>query len=220
MTIVVRYRNSIRVRCTLGALHGRGGTMAKNNATVDRVQAVWNKLGGEEGVDRLLRDELKIVEVHPREFTIWKTIKIGICKTSDEYCAVLRVNGQKIGKWGRYILDEISYSQKETCLDLVTLSAADLGFKSDTTNADVFRKAVEVGLELCPAEVGPALRLQYVAQPRGERLVIAMKSVVAVPDNLNIFELAHENGYWLEAGFGHSGYVRDLNTRYVFVRRK
>ncbi len=37
--------------------------MAKNNTTVDRIQAVWNKLGGEEGVDRFLRGEFTVVEV-------------------------------------------------------------------------------------------------------------------------------------------------------------
>jgi hypothetical protein len=194
--------------------------MAKNNATVDRVQAVWNKLGGEEGVDRLLNGELKIVEVNPREFPIWKTIKIGICKTPDEYCAALQLTGQKIGKWARYLLDKISYSQEEIRLDLVLLSAAELGFKGDTANADILRKAVEVGLELCPAEVGPALRLQYFNQPRGESVVVAMDTVATVPNNLNIFELEYDNVYWLGAGYGHPDYLRDVNTRFVFVRRR
>lgn len=36
--------------------------MAKNNKTVDRIQAVWNILGGEEGVDRLIRGEVTISE--------------------------------------------------------------------------------------------------------------------------------------------------------------
>ncbi len=35
--------------------------MARNNKTIDRIQAVWNKLGGEDGVDRLLRGELTLV---------------------------------------------------------------------------------------------------------------------------------------------------------------
>lgn len=34
--------------------------MSKNNRTADRVQAVWNILGGEEGVDRLLSGEITI----------------------------------------------------------------------------------------------------------------------------------------------------------------
>lgn len=31
--------------------------MASNNRTIDRIQAVWNKLGGEEGVDRFLEGD-------------------------------------------------------------------------------------------------------------------------------------------------------------------
>lgn len=37
--------------------------MAKNNKTIDRIQAVWNILGGEEGVDRLIAGELEVTEV-------------------------------------------------------------------------------------------------------------------------------------------------------------
>ena len=36
--------------------------MAKNNKTVDRIQAVWNILGGEDGIDRLLRGEIRVSE--------------------------------------------------------------------------------------------------------------------------------------------------------------
>jgi hypothetical protein len=34
----------------------------KNNKTVDRIQAVWNKLGGEDGVNALLCGDLEIVK--------------------------------------------------------------------------------------------------------------------------------------------------------------
>lgn len=36
--------------------------MAKYPKTLGRIEAVWNKLGGEEGVDRFLGDELVVVE--------------------------------------------------------------------------------------------------------------------------------------------------------------
>lgn len=35
--------------------------MSKYPNTLGRIEAVWDKLGGEEGVDRLLRDELAVV---------------------------------------------------------------------------------------------------------------------------------------------------------------
>src|SRR3989338_9939901 len=36
--------------------------MSKYPKTLGRVEAVWNKLGGEEGVDRFLRDDLSVSE--------------------------------------------------------------------------------------------------------------------------------------------------------------
>lgn len=41
---------------------GKENEMSKNNKTVDRIQAVWNILGGEEGVDRLLSGEITVPE--------------------------------------------------------------------------------------------------------------------------------------------------------------
>lgn len=72
-------------------------------------------------------------------------------------------------------------------LDLVVLSVFELGFGDrDARNdvelgasvevslRDIYARAVSLGFELCPAEVGPALRLQYLDQPLGEFLQIAM----------------------------------------------
>jgi hypothetical protein len=43
---------------TLNLYMGKEFKMAKDNKTVDRIQAVWNILGGEEGVDRLINREV------------------------------------------------------------------------------------------------------------------------------------------------------------------
>jgi len=61
-------------------------------------------------------------------------------------------------------------------VDLVQASAVDLGFAADATPglAEIYARGEEAGLAICPTEVGPQLRLQYLNQPVGEFLPIAM----------------------------------------------
>src|SRR5262249_4582703 len=59
----------------------------------------------------------------------------------------------------------------KTHVELTVLSAAELGVKADESSlSDVYERARQAGLELCPAEVGPQLRLDYRNQPLGEAL--------------------------------------------------
>ena len=59
----------------------------------------------------------------------------------------------------------------------MALSVKELGFNDGAYYKDICTKALELGLELCPAEVGPALRLVYKDQSRGEWLRIAMEAI-------------------------------------------
>ena len=52
-----------------------------------------------------------------------------------------------------------------------------LGFPNGATLKEIYAKAKDLGLELCPAEVGPLLRLNYPDQPNGEYLRIAMETI-------------------------------------------
>jgi hypothetical protein len=127
----------------------------------------------------------------------------------------------KIGDWGDDILGRIFCSQEEIDLDLVVMSVGDLGFKGSARYADICMKAVELGLELCPAEVGPALRLQYGDQPRDEWLRIAMEAIADRDGDRSIFYVERDSDdLWLSAYGGHPGSVRDAGDRFVFVRRK
>jgi hypothetical protein len=75
-------------------------------------------------------------------------------------------------------LDFIS-SKKSEHINLVCLTLNALGFSDyDVRNDEIYEKAKKLGLELCPAEVGPGLRLQYTDQPDGEYLYIGMKPII------------------------------------------
>ncbi len=110
-------------------------------------------------------------------FPVWKTIKLGTNKTiigcQTYYKALLSHRN--------YLDDDtfarITFTKEETDIKLVVLSVADLGFKKGSWYGIICSKAEQLGLELCPAEVGPALCLQYNDQPQGETLHIAMREI-------------------------------------------
>ncbi|TSC73576.1 MAG: hypothetical protein G01um101444_507 [Parcubacteria group bacterium Gr01-1014_44] len=106
-------------------------------------------------------------------------------------------------------------------IDLVCLKVRDLGFKNGATTDEIYSKAKKLGLELCPAEVGPHLRIQYLDQPLGEWLWIAMKQItdrVGYPD---IFDLGRsEDGLWLSDNWARPGGRWHAEYEFVFSFRK
>src|SRR5262249_6227801 len=100
----------------------------------------------------------------PAHFQIWRTITLGTYKGVDAYRDALDSARMKLGLSADEILGRpaFPYARVKTDVKLAVLSAAELGVESDEASlADVYKRARQVGLELCPAEVGPQLRLDY-----------------------------------------------------------
>lgn len=70
-------------------------------------------------------------------------------------------------------------SGKIEVVGLARLTVADLGFSEAAmpTITEVYQRAERFGLAVCPPEVGPQLRRQYLDQPLGEFLAIAMPPI-------------------------------------------
>jgi hypothetical protein len=108
----------------------------------------------------------------------WKTIAVGTFADSIALRNALDAAG--CGGQAAEILARPAFtvSSNKTDVELVAVSAADLGFKTDTvTLAAVYARARLLGFQLAEAEVGPQLRLQYVDQPIGEFLIVGMKPI-------------------------------------------
>jgi hypothetical protein len=107
----------------------------------------------------------------------------------------------------------------KTDVELVLVSAADLGVETESSLADVYKRARQVGLELCPAEVGPQLRLHYRNQPRGEALTIAMEPVATYSGEPTILALANfaPSGLLLIGSDGRSEFMVPSTFRFVFA---
>lgn len=194
-----------------------------HNLTAGQLNAIVKKLGGEEAAIRFLRGELTVsaATTTPREFSVWKTVKLGTCKTPDEYRKALKYGGYRIGDWGNDILGKTPCATEEQEVDLINLTVCELGFGKGASYKDICARAVELGLELCPAEVGPALRLSYKDQPRGEWIVIAMEAITDRGGDLGVFLVAHGgNELWLDGRYGRPGLHWSSDYRFVFVRRK
>ena len=83
--------------------------------------------------------------------------------------------------------------------------------------SEVYKRAGQIGLELCPAEVGPQLRLDYRNQPLSEVLHIAMMPVTTYDGRLTILALTNFGGtVSLIGNDGRSDFMVPRMFRFVF----
>ena len=154
-------------------------------------------------------------------FPVWKTVKVGTKKSVAELRQALVDAGYQIGTYASQILDKVTVAATETDIDLVNVSVGELGFDKGATRADIYKRAIELGLELVPDEVGVQLRLQYANQPKGEWLLIAMEPRAASGDVLRVFGVEHyDDGQWLNTDDGDPTDVWSATDRWVFALRK
>ena len=170
------------------------------------------------------------------ETPIWKTITIGGSKGVNAIREAMEAGPCSI--WISEEADEIlgrpafPFIKAPVELDLVVLSVSELGFGDPASDKDIepeatvraslrdiYVRAVSLGFELCPAEVGPALRLNYLDQPLGEFLQIAMKPVARYTGELVTFTLVGgDAGFLLGGANGNSDAILRGVVRFVFVR--
>ena len=149
-----------------------------------------------------------------------QTLEIG-GQTKEQLEAALERAGFKISDYARHMMrsEDFETAKQKEQNNLVRLTV-DALFNDGRTHtiAEIYKKAEEFGLELCPAEVGPHLRLHYQEQPLGEWLSIAMKTIADPDGDPFVFNVArHEDGSWLSI----SGAWPDEEwySRYLFVFR-
>jgi hypothetical protein len=111
---------------------------------------------------------------------VWKTITIGTFANSFALRNALDAAGCSIGNSAGEILARPAFTlgATKTVVELFAVSAAELGFQTDTASlADIYARAQQLGFALTAAEVAPQLRLQYFDQPIGEFLIIGMEPI-------------------------------------------
>ncbi|MDO8584298.1 MAG: hypothetical protein Q7R83_03920 [bacterium] len=106
--------------------------------------------------------------------------------------------------------------------DLVRLSVQDLFHDQQAhTTDEVYKRAEKFGLELCPAEVGPHLRLKLADQPMGDWFYIAMKQIADADGGPSVFRVSRDvGGLWLNGRWAGPARLWDPAGQFVFRLRK
>jgi len=153
---------------------------------------------------------------------VWKTITAGTFANSFALRNALDAAGCGIGNSAGEILVRPAFtlSVTKTDVELFAVSAAELGFQTDTASlADIYARAQQLGFGLAPAEVAPQLRLQYFDQPIGEFLIIAMKPIKTWNGEPVILTVANGGaGLILIGQDGSADAEISVACRFLFVR--
>ena len=147
---------------------------------------------------------------------IWKTIKIKRLSRKQ-----LEKAGIKVSDYAGELLEKIEWKE-EGEVNLVKITVGELfGDDKMHTTEEIYAKAQEKGLELCPAEVVPTLRLEYTDQPLEEWLYVGMEQIAASGGFPRVFGLERRGvGLWLCDGWAGPDDEWGPGRRFVFRLRK
>lgn len=107
------------------------------------------------------------------------TIQLGNYPTTDALRKALIDNGHRASDGSISVIKLMPFRPEQMVINLVICRVKDLVPNwVEVRRPELFEKALEAGLRLCPAEVGPQLCLQYPNQPDKESVIIAMEPVV------------------------------------------
>ena len=155
---------------------------------------------------------------------VWKTITVGTFANSLALRTALDAASCGVGDSAAEVLARPSFTlyATKTDVDLVAVSAAELGFQTDTVSlASIYARAQQLGFGLAAAEVAPQLRLQYFDQPIGEFLIIGMEPIKTWKGEPIILNVANGGaGLILISQDGSTNAEISVGSRFLFVRSK
>jgi|JI8StandDraft_1071087.scaffolds.fasta_scaffold00105_34 hypothetical protein len=150
-----------------------------------------------------------------------ETITIG-GKSKEQLKQELNDGGFLVYQTAEYMMDsqEFAMSPDKHEQKLVQFNIGALGLERYTVQ-NIYARAAELGLELCPAEVGPEYRRQYTDQPMSEYVHVAMKPITDADGNPRVFYVGRfDAGAWLDDRWARPAHEWDVYDQVVFGRRK
>lgn len=136
-------------------------------------------------------------QLYLRKPEVWKTVCLGTgIKSAEDFIQALIEREVLTSLFNedddvKNILRSSAFvvAEKETEIHLARVSVTEIGLKDGATYGQICERAEALGLQLCPLEVGPQLRLQYTDQPIREWINIGAEPVVGSDDRPQILQL-------------------------------
>jgi hypothetical protein len=110
----------------------------------------------------------KVPSFHPSSTSVARAVCVGGV-TKRELLSDFQTSGIELNASGQILFarDEFKTSNTRSVFETVEISVFNLGYAQGATFAQVHEGSAELGLSLCPLELAPHLRLQYLDQPEG-----------------------------------------------------
>lgn len=147
---------------------------------------------------------------------VFLTVKLGQYPTIDALRAVIKTDGRKISDYADQILGKITISTVEEEIDLWEVTGAELGFTEAVSRKDVYKRAVELGFAICPAE---AIALARIQCNDGKWRIGGMEPITDSDGDLSILLLDGDGvDLSLDADYDGPGRLWDHDGVWVFAR--
>ena len=146
-------------------------------------------------------------EIHPDCPVIARTVEVGgltkpqLLQKLQQYSILMNQSGERL-----FADERFTTFDTKCILQTVELTVGDLGFPDGATMQKIFKRADDVGLVLCPLELGPHLRLGYLDQPEGS-LGNPLRRHQAPPGSITIASEIITEDHSFPKGF----YLRRIN---------
>ena len=157
----------------------------------------------------------------PLEFATWRTMVLNMHENGEVLRQTLAAANCRISNWANEVLRRLPTRVQPLQMDVaaVIVSVGELGFPGGALQEEVYSRAMALGLELCPPEMGPLLRIQYLDQPPAEWLLIGMRPVTDRSERSSIFVVEHVySALWIDAIYGSDMLRCSPGYRFVFCK--
>lgn len=133
-------------------------------------------------------------------FPVWKSVQMGRSTSHYAYQQAMKNDGYLLCGAAESVISYMVPPSGEPSIDLVRAYLKDFGLMPGATRQQILGSFDKNRLDLCPLEVGPALRLQYGEQPFGEKMILPMMPIPGFWADLRVWVVGHDgDGKWLDS---------------------